>query len=342
MQVSEFTGASIPSWLIGYGAAFGALPPFLQYLFAALFGLAIGSFLTVVIHRLPIMMERAWRHEIAEEHAREAGQDAAPGASAGASDAPAAFSASAAADLSRVPGVPDAPATAMPPSLERYDLALPRSACPSCGHVLRPHENIPLVSYLIARGRCRACGHAIGILYPVVEGLTLALALAVLWHFGAGWTGVAAFGLCATLVALAFIDARTHLLPDVLTLPLLWAGLLLNVGDLFVPLADAVIGAAAGYLFLWLIYWGFRLLRGKEGMGYGDFKLLAALGAWLGWQALPQIILLSALTGSLFGLAALFGGRLRPDQPLPFGPYLALAGGIALFFGDPLLHWIAR
>ncbi|MGI4858808.1 MAG: prepilin peptidase [Janthinobacterium lividum] len=313
MQGNEFIGASMPSWLIGYGPAFGALPPFLQYVFAALFGLAIGSFLTVVIHRLPIMMERAWRNEIAEEQAHEAGHDAACAA----------------------------PAAAMPSSRERYDLALPRSACPSCGHVLRPHENIPLVSYLIARGRCRACGHAIGILYPLVEGLTLALALAALWRFGAGWTGVAAFGLCATLVALAFIDARTHLLPDALTLPLLWAGLLLNVGGLFAPLADAVLGAAAGYLFLWLIYWGFRLLRGKEGMGYGDFKLLAALGAWLGWQALPQIVLVSALTGSLFGIAALLRGRLRSDQPLPFGPYLAFAGSVALFFGDPLLHWIA-
>ncbi|MGI4857767.1 MAG: prepilin peptidase [Janthinobacterium lividum] len=335
MQGNEFTGASIPSWLIGYGTAFGALPPALQYLFAALFGLAIGSFLTVVIHRLPIMMERAWRNEIAEERAIEAGQDAtrdasgplgASGAGAGAADGPAA------------PAASDA---LIPPPLPRYDLALPRSACPACGHVLRPHENIPLVSYLLARGRCRACGHAISLLYPVVEGLTMVLALAVLWNFGPGWTSVAAFGLGATLIALAFIDARTHLLPDSLTLPLLWAGLLLNVGGLFVPLADAVLGAAAGYLFLWLIYWGFRLLRGKEGMGYGDFKLLAALGAWLGWQALPQIILLSALAGSLFGVAALLGGRLRSDQPLPFGPYLAFAGGVALFFGDPLLHWIA-
>ncbi|MCY0388924.1 A24 family peptidase [Robbsia sp. Bb-Pol-6] len=312
------------------------LPPVLQYLFAALFGLAIGSFLTVVIHRLPIMMERAWRTEIADEigdtRAREGDRDATPRAVG--------------ATASSGPGAPDAAgaldaAAVMPPPLERYDLALPRSACPSCGHVLRPVENIPLVSYLLARGRCRACGHAIGILYPLVEVLTMAMALVVLRHFGAGWTGVAAFGLCASLIALAFIDARTHLLPDVLTLPLLWTGLLLNVGDLFVPLTDAVIGAAAGYLFLWLIYWGFRLLRGKEGMGYGDFKLLAALGAWLGWQALPQIVLLAALAGSLFGLAALFSGRRRADQPLPFGPYLAFAGGVALFFGDPLRHWIA-
>jgi leader peptidase (prepilin peptidase)/N-methyltransferase len=309
MHNSEFPGASIQSWLVDYGVAFAALPPAFQYVFAALFGLAIGSFLTVVIHRLPIMMERAWHREMAEE-----------------------------CHIDEVPSS----ATADDAQPARYDLSYPRSACPGCGHVLTIRENIPLFSYLWSRGRCRACGIAIGTLYPAVEALTMATALAILWHFGASWLSVAAFGLCATLIALAFIDARTHLLPDSITLPLLWAGLLLNVGDAFTSLTNAVIGAAAGYLFLWAVYWCFRLLRGKEGMGYGDFKLLAALGAWFGWQALPQIITLSAVAGSLLGLTALASGRLKRDQQLPFGPYLAVAGVVSLFCGDLLQRWFGQ
>ena len=331
MHSSEFPGASIQSWLVGYGTAFAALPPAFQYLFAALFGLAIGSFLTVVIHRVPIMMERAWRQEIAEalEETGDTNEQVDTSGGSGATKAAEATE----AVISSVAHVDGRAAPA------RYDLCYPRSACPSCGHVLTIRENIPLFSYLWSRGRCRACGTAIGPLYPGVEALTMVVALAILWHFGPGWLSVAAFGLCATLIALAFIDARTHLLPDSITLPLLWAGLLSNVGDAFTSLTNAVIGAAAGYLFLWTVYWCFRLLRGKEGMGYGDFKLLAALGAWFGWQALPQIITLSAIAGALLGLAALASGRLKRDQQLPFGPYLAVAGVVSLFCGDLLLNW---
>jgi leader peptidase (prepilin peptidase)/N-methyltransferase len=315
MQASVMQDSTFLPWLTGYGAAFGTLPLSLQYLFAALFGLAIGSFLTVVIHRVPIMMERAWQEEIDAEREAQA-------------------------DSGMTPAAPQH-AAAVEHSAP-YNLCHPRSACPGCGHVLGIRENIPLFSYLLSRGRCRACATPIGRLYPMVEALTMVCALAILWRFGPGWTSVAAFGLCASLIALAFIDARTHLLPDSITLPLLWAGLLLNLGNTFVPLADAVAGAAAGYLFLWLIYWGFRLLRGKEGMGYGDFKLLAALGAWLGWHALPQIVVISAVAGSVLGVAALIRGKLHRDQPLPFGPYLAIAGVVSLFCGEPLLHWIGQ
>jgi len=337
MQAYDVEGGFLPQWLLAIGPAFAALPLALQFCFAALFGLAIGSFLTVVIHRLPIMMERAWRADIAAEWAL---QQAPEGSGAGPDTASNTAHKAGSEAPSHAPGEADygAPQSA---AQTPYNLSLPRSACPSCGHQLTISENIPLVSYLWSRGRCRACGHPIGVLYPIVEALTMLIAMAVLWRFGAGWTAVAGFGLCAALIALAFIDARTQLLPDSITLPLLWAGLLLNLGSTFVPLSDAVIGAVAGYLFLWLVYWIFRLVRGKEGMGYGDFKLLAALGAWFGWQALPQLILLSAGAGAVLGLLAMARGRLKRDQTLPFGPYLAIAGMISLFLGDILLAWLS-
>jgi leader peptidase (prepilin peptidase) / N-methyltransferase len=274
-----------------YSAAFGALPVALQYGFVILFGLVIGSFLGVVVHRLPVMLERAWQADVD-------------------------------------------PAAAEP--RERYNLAVPRSACPHCGHVLRAWENIPVASFLLLRARCAQCGARISARYPLTELAAALLAAASLYAFGPTLAALAAFGLCATLLVTSLIDFDTKYLPDTLTLPLLWAGLIVNLGQGgFVPLRDAVYGAIAGYVFLWCVYWLFKLARGVEGMGYGDFKLLAALGAWLGWQALPQVVLVSALAGAVCGLAATMIGRMRFEEPLPFGPFLAVGGAITLFFGTP-------
>ncbi len=269
-------------------------------LLAAVVGLCVGSFLNVVIYRLPKMLERGWREQCAELAGDE----------------------------------PAEPAAA-------YNLVVPRSRCPSCGHKIGAMENIPVVSYLFLRGRCLACKAEISARYPVVEILTALLTVAAIGRFGASsiGTGLAACILLWTLIALTFIDFDTQLLPDNLTLPLLWAGLLANVCGLIptVSLRDAVIGAVAGYLCLWAIYWLFKLIRGKEGMGYGDFKLLAALGAWLGWQMLPLIVLLSSVVGAAIGISLVaFKGR-DHQIPLAFGPYLAIAGAIALFFGKPLV-----
>jgi len=265
---------------------------------AGVVGLLVGSFLNVVIHRLPRMLERGWRAQCAEL----AGQ------------APA-----------------EEPA---------YNLVVPRSACPSCGHRISALENIPVVSWLALRGKCSACGAAIPARYPVVEILGAALAMVAVWHFGPTAKAAAACGLLWTLLALTFIDADTQLLPDDLTLPLVWGGLLVNLSGLFVPLREAVIGAIGGYLALWSVYWLFKLIRGKEGMGYGDFKLLAALGAWLGWTMLLPIVLLSSVAGAVIGIGlVLLRGRDR-GKPLPFGPYLAIAGAIALFVGPALVRLI--
>jgi leader peptidase (prepilin peptidase)/N-methyltransferase len=284
---SDFSGHALDV----YGAAFGALPVAMQYGFVILFGLVIGSFLSVVVHRLPVILERAWQADVD-------------------------------------------PAGAEP--RERYNLAVPRSACPHCGHVLRAWENIPVASYLLLRAHCAQCGARISARYPLTELATALLAVASLYVFGPTLPALAAFGLCATLLATSLIDFDTKYLPDALTLPLLWAGLIVNLGDGgFAPLRDAVYGAIAGYVFLWCVYWLFKLVRGVEGMGYGDFKLLAALGAWLGWQALPQIVLVSALAGAVCGLAATIIGRMRFEEPLPFGPFLAMGGAITLFFGTP-------
>ena len=264
---------------------------------ALVVGLCIGSFLNVVIHRLPRMMEREWRAQCAEL---------------------------------RGEAVPDE----QPP---RYNLAVPRSACPDCGHRIGALENVPIVSWLALRGACKACRKPISARYPLVEALGGLLAAYAIWRFGLTWQGGAACVLLWTLIALTFIDFDTQLLPDNLTLPLLWAGLLANLFGVFVSLHDAVIGAIAGYLALWIVYWLFRLIRGKEGMGYGDFKLLGALGAWLGWQMLPLIVLLSSVVGAVIGITLMvFKGR-DHNIPLAFGPYLAIAGGIALFYGPQLL-----
>ncbi len=273
--------------------------PLAATVLAAVVGLCVGSFLNVVIHRLPKMLEREW-----------------------------------AANCADLRGEEPAPA-------EPYNLWRPRSACPACGHAIGALENVPVVSWLALRGRCSACKAPISSRYPLVEIAGGALAALAIWHFGPNAKGVAAAILLWTLLALALIDADTKLLPDDLTLPLLWAGLVANLQGLFVPLAEAVIGAIAGYLVLWTVYWLFKLIRGKEGMGYGDFKLLAALGAWLGWKMLPPIILLSSVAGAVIGIVLIvFRGR-DSQLTLPFGPYLAAGGAIALFAGPALLKlWL--
>jgi leader peptidase (prepilin peptidase)/N-methyltransferase len=271
---------------------------------AVVVGLCVGSFLNVVIHRLPRMLERGWREQCAELDGGTA---------------------------------PVEPA---------YNLVVPRSACPSCGHRIGAHENVPVLSWLALRGRCSQCKAAISPRYPLVEIAGGALAALAVMKFGLTPTGIAAAVLLWALLALTFIDFDTQLLPDDITLPLLWAGLLaqilvpafgLTAPSFVVPLPTAVIGAVAGYLSLWSIYWIFKLVRGKEGMGYGDFKLLAALGAWLGWPLLIPIVLLSSIVGAVVGiLLIVFRGR-DHSIPLAFGPYLAIAGGIALFYGPQLL-----
>lgn len=273
--------------------------PWLYFSLVFLFSLMIGSFLNVVIHRLPIMLEREWQGEYRSYFA------------------------------------PDEEATVP----ERYNLMVPRSACPHCGHTITALENIPLLSWLWLKGRCRDCQAPISARYPLVELLTALLSVAVAMVITPGWGTLAALLLTWVLVALTFIDLDKMLLPDQLTLPLLWGGLLFNLAGGFVPLADAVIGAMAGYLVLWSLYWAFKLLTGKEGMGYGDFKLLAALGAWLGWQALPIILLLSSLVGAVIGISLIALRKHHQGKPIPFGPYLAIAGWIALLWGDTITRW---
>ncbi|AMO55722.1 methyltransferase [Endozoicomonas montiporae] len=268
------------------------------YLFfaLALLGLIVGSFLNVVILRLPIMMERQWKLECLEALHPDK--------------------------------VPENPIT--------YNLITPGSNCMECGHNIRPWENIPVLSYLLLKGKCSHCKTTISIRYPLIELFSAVLAVMAGITFGASVTTVLVCLLAWTLLALTMIDLDTQLLPDSMTLPLLWLGLLANTQHVFAPLADAVFGAVAGYLSLWLVYWSFKLATGKEGMGYGDFKLLAALGAWLGWQMLPLIILLSSLVGTLVGLGLMIFKQHQREQPIPFGPYLAAAGFVALLWGNTL------
>lgn len=262
---------------------------------AGLLGLCIGSFLNVVIHRLPRMMESDWQRQCAE--LRGEAVDAA----------------------------------------ETFNLAHPRSRCPHCGHRISALENIPLLSYLlILRGKCSGCSAPISLRYPLVEALTGALSAYAVWHFGYTAAAVGALLLVWALIALTFIDFDTQLLPDSITLPLLWLGLAFNLAGTYTTIDQAVIGAMAGYLVLWSIFWLFKLATGKEGMGYGDFKLLAALGAWLGWQSLPAVILLSSLVGAIVGICLIVLARHGRNVPIPFGPYLAAAGLIALFWGQTL------
>ncbi|WP_295541199.1 A24 family peptidase [uncultured Thiohalocapsa sp.] len=283
--------------------------PGLLFVTVLLLGLIVGSFLNVVILRLPRIMEQEWRRECAALAAAEADPAANPAPEAVGADA------SATATLS---------------------LAHPASHCPHCGHRLRPWENIPVLSWLLLRGRCSACSRAISWRYPAVEVFTALLSLLVVWHFGPTAQAAAALVLTWGLVALAVIDADTQLLPDDLTLPLLWLGLLLSLWDVFADSQAAILGAAAGYLSLWLVFHAFRLLTGKDGMGHGDFKLLALFGAWMGWQTLAQIIVLSAVPGALFGIALLLTGRAERGTPLPFGPFLAISGWVNLLWGPDI------
>ncbi|WP_313703757.1 A24 family peptidase [Massilia sp.] len=261
-------------------------------LVAALFGLLIGSFLNVVIHRIPKMMQRESDNYVAHESGKEL------------------------------------------PHTDRYNLMVPRSACPHCGHQITAMENIPVVSWLVLGGKCRKCKAPISPRYPVVELVTGLISGLLVWTFGSGLAGLGTLLFAYLLIAMTCIDYDTKLLPDDLTYPLLWAGLLININGTFVPLQDAVIGAAAGYLVLWAVYWLFKLVTGKEGMGYGDFKLLAALGAWLGWAMLPTIILLSSVVGAFVGIGLIVVAKRGRDNPIPFGPYLAAAGLIALLWGE--------
>lgn len=260
----------------------------------AVLGLLVGSFLNVVIHRLPLMLEQEWRANCAELRGEPA------------------------------------------PQTEPISLAQPRSRCPHCGHQITAMENVPVVSYLVLGGKCSHCKAAIGLRYPSIEILSGLLSGYAAWHFGPGWTAVGAILFAWVLLALTFIDIDTQLLPDTLTLPLLWLGLLFNLDGHLVDIKSAVIGAVVGYLTLWSVFWLFKLATGKEGMGYGDFKLLAAIGAWLGWQQLPLTILLSSVVGALIGISLIIFARRGREVPIPFGPYLAIAGLIALFWGKTL------
>jgi len=266
------------------------------------FALVIGSFLNVVIHRLPLMMERDWREQCAE--------------------------------LANTP-----PDRELPQG--RFDLVAPRSRCPSCGHLIAAWQNIPVISYMLLGGRCGHCKTAISARYPIVELLTAILAALCAWRFGVTWEAAMAIVMTVALVPVALIDADTQLIPDNIVLPLLWIGLAMTLWHpmaasnvLFIAPKDAIVGAIAGYLSLWSIYQLFKLITGKEGMGYGDFKLLAALGAWLGWQQLPMIVLMSAVVGALVGIGLMLFRRHDRHVPIPFGPYLAAAGWITMLWGD--------
>ncbi len=260
----------------------------------AVLGLMVGSFLNVVIHRLPKMMERDWKQQCAELQGEE------------------------------------------PIETPKFNLMFPGSNCPNCNHTIRAWENIPVISYIWLRGKCSGCKSAISMRYPIIEGISGVLTAFSAWHFGFGPAAVGAIILVWALIALTAIDFDTLLLPDDITLPLLWLGLLFNMFNVFTDLPDAIAGAMIGYLILWSVFWLFKLVTGKEGMGYGDFKLLAALGAWLGWKMIPLIILLSSLVGAIIGIAMILLLKRGRNVPIPFGPYLAGGGLIALFWGESL------
>ncbi len=261
---------------------------------SVIFGLMVGSFLNVVIYRLPKMMEQEWHNNCLELQGKEI------------------------------------------PTQQQFTLAKPRSSCPHCGHKIKAMENVPVISYLLLRGRCSACKTPISLRYPLVEMLTGSLIGLTSWQFGYTVTTLFAWTFVFALIVLTFIDFDTQLLPDDITLPLLWLGLLFNLNFGLTDLKSAVIGAMAGYLVLWSVFWLFKLIRGKEGMGYGDFKLLAAIGAWFGWKLLPAVILLSSTLGAIIGIALIVLTKRGKDVPIPFGPFLAIGGIAALFFGHQL------
>ena len=264
-------------------------------------GLLVGSFLNVVIYRLPIMMQRDWQAQCDELRG-----------------------------------------TSMA-STETFNLVTPRSSCPHCGHPISALENIPVISFLIQQGKCTDCKKPISKRYPLIEAITGILSALIAWHFGFGWPALGGLLFTWALIALTCIDIDHQLLPDNITLPLLWTGVLFNLFANYTTLEASILGAMAGYLSLWLVYHVFRLVTGKEGMGYGDFKLLAALGAWMGWSSLPMIILLSSLVGAIVGISLIAVKKHQRQVPIPFGPYLAAAGWLAFIWGDKInnayLHW---
>jgi len=271
--------------------------PALLLSLCTLLGLLVGSFLNVVVYRLPIMMKRGWKAECHEF-------------------------------LELDP----------PPAEDKpFNLVVPRSACPSCGNMITAWQNIPVISWLLLRGKCAGCKTKISAEYPLVELLTGILSFAVAWKFGASVQTLFALLFTWALIAMALIDFHTTLLPDTLTLPLLWLGLVISLWTVFVDSHSAIVGAAAGYMVLWVVFQAFKIITGKEGMGFGDFKLLAALGAWLGWAKLPLVILLSSLTGAIIGIMMMVVFKHQRDQPIPFGPYLAIAGWIAMMWGEQIV-----
>jgi len=276
--------------------------PLLFILVTVILGLLIGSFLNVVIYRLPVMMEREWLAQCAELNGKKI------------------------------------------PENDELTLSTPRSRCPKCNHAITAIENVPVISYLLLGGKCKECKTKISIRYPLIEALTGLLSGIVAWHFGFDWACLGALLLTWSLIALTFIDVDHQLLPDSITLPLVWLGITFNLFTTYTGLYSSVVGAMAGYLSLWLVFHGFKLVTGKEGMGYGDFKLLAALGAWLGWALLPSIVLLSSLVGAVVGISLIILRKHQRDIPIPFGPYLAAAGWIALLWGNEIntayLAWI--
>ena len=281
MQLVEYLAANPPVVLI----------------FAGLLGLLIGSFLNVVIHRVPVMMEREWRSQCAEMLDPEA----------------------------------------KPEQQQAYNLVVPRSRCPNCDHQITALENVPVLSYLALKGRCSECGWRIPLRYPIIELLTGLLSVLVVWRFGISAAAAGALLLTWALIALSAIDFDTQYLPDSITLPFLWLGLAFNVAGIYTTTQASVLGAIVGYLALWSVYHLFRLVTGKEGMGYGDFKLLALFGAWLGWSAVPLIVFLSAFVGAIVGIGLITLRGHDRNIPIPFGPYLAVAGWIALMWGEQLL-----
>jgi leader peptidase (prepilin peptidase)/N-methyltransferase len=290
----------MPQELVSYFQSH--LPFFLFSVFVL--SLAVGSFLNVVIYRLPVMLQRSWKSQCSVLFELE---------NSGTEQ-------------------------------EHFNLVVPRSRCPSCGHLITAVENIPVISYLLQRGRCKHCDARISARYPVIELLTAVMSVMVAWQFGVSWQAVFAILLTCALISLTFIDIDTQLLPDNITLPFLWLGLLLNLNGVFTDIQSSIIGAAAGYLALWSVYHLFKLATGKEGMGFGDFKLLALLGAWMGWQMLPLIIILSSVVGAVIGITMIALRGHDRNVPIPFGPYLATAGWLALMWGEPMtqayLNWI--
>ncbi|AZG71801.1 prepilin peptidase [Shewanella livingstonensis] len=279
-----------------------------------IFAVTIGSFLNVVIHRLPVMMKREWQSEcnfyLNEYHpdiVEQIGNERL-----------------------------NKPIDAFP---AKYNIVVPGSACPKCKANIKPWHNLPILGWLMLKGKCADCKTSISSRYPIIELLTGVLIAALAWHFGPTWQFVYASILTFVLVALTGIDLDEMLLPDQLTLPILWLGLIINLKGIYTSPEDAIIGAAAGYLSLWSVFWLFKLITGKEGMGYGDFKLLAVFGAWLGWQMLPLIILLSSLVGAVVGITMIMAKKLNKGNPIPFGPYIAAAGWIALVWGHDILNW---